>query len=92
MTSPQHPGYLALLAAAEGPLRAVVEHHRPHPVMSGWDADRVGYWQCHGCDPDRGFEDYPDGPCSTIQLIAEQLGEPMTEDGIQPNPPATAHP
>lgn len=73
---PQHPGYLELLAATDGTLRAVVEYHRPHPVMSAHEPSRVGYWQCRGCDPGPHPEDLPDAPCSTIQLIAEMLGVP----------------
>ena len=68
----QHPGYLALHAATDGTPRAVVEHHRPKPVMSWHDKDRVAYWQCHGCDPGDHAEDHADWPCTTTELIAEQ--------------------
>lgn len=67
---PQHPGYQALYAATDGPLRAVVEHHRPHPVMSARGPSVVGYWQCHGCDPGPRFEDWADWPCSTIEIVS----------------------
>ena len=71
--TPQHPQYLAVRAAVNGPLRAVVEHHRPHPVMRGRAPEQIAYWQCHGCDQGPRPEDLPDAPCSTIELIAELI-------------------
>ncbi|WP_345154032.1 hypothetical protein [Micromonospora maritima] len=70
--TPQHPQYLAVRAAVNGPLRAVVEHHRPHPVMRD-RPEQIAYWQCHGCDQGPRPEDLPDAPCSTIELIAELI-------------------
>lgn len=54
------------LAAA---LRAVVELHAP--VREG---GVFGYNTCSGCDNGSYAIDSPDWPCSTIQVIAEQLG------------------
>lgn len=63
-------GHLRLLEASGPVLRAVVELHAP--VWSTW-------WHCDGCDLGVHAEDTPDWPCSTVELIAEQLGVDLRE-------------
>jgi hypothetical protein len=58
--------HLALLEATDGALRAVVELHAPH-----WDGS---WWWCNGCDAGAYAEEKADWPCSTADLITEQLG------------------
>lgn len=67
---PTPVGHLALVAATDGPLRAVVQLHAPH--WSHW-------WQCDGCDLGTHAEDRPDWPCRTVELVAEQLGVDLRE-------------
>jgi hypothetical protein len=64
---PTPAGHMALLDTLrmDGVLRAVIELHTPH-----WSA----WWHCEGCDLGIHAQDWPDWPCSTVQLIAEQLG------------------
>lgn len=63
-------GHVALLAATDGPLRAVVELHSP--TWSTW-------WHCDGCDFGGWAEDTPDWPCRTVELIAGQLGVELAD-------------
>lgn len=62
-----------LLHATEGTsLRAVVELHGPHPGYIYPDGT-VRTWVCDGCDGGP-YDDAADWPCSTVYVIAEQLG------------------
>src|SRR5262245_54146892 len=61
-------------------LRATVELHKPErshvSVAVNGKSEPAGWLVCHGCDH-AGYDwEYPDWPCSTIEVIAEQLGEP----------------
>lgn len=69
--------YRALLAAADGLVRELVEFHRPEPsIVHGV---RVAWWECKGCDAS-GYEwEYPEWPCRTSELIAERLGVSLNE-------------
>lgn len=59
-------GHLALLAATDGALRAVVELHAPQ-----WHTWR---WCCEGCDMDGYDVEAPEWPCRTVELAAQELG------------------
>jgi len=59
-------GHMALVEATDGTLRDVVRLHAPM-----WD---LYQYVCRGCDAD-GYEwEPPQWPCSTVELIADQLG------------------
>jgi hypothetical protein len=64
--------HLALLEATDGALRAVVELHAPH-----WDG---GWWWCNGCDVGAYAESDADWPCTTTDLISEQLGVALRDE------------
>lgn len=64
-------GYMALVEATDGTLRDVVRLHAPM-----WDLHQ---YVCRGCDAD-GYEwEPPQWPCSTVELIADQLGVELGE-------------
>lgn len=53
-------------------LRAVVELHAPREDRIG---TRLARLECQGCDVGGGYDwEYPSWPCSTIQVIARELG------------------
>lgn len=67
---PTPAGHLALLAATDGPLRAVVELHAPQ-----WGS----WWTCAGCDFDGYDGEPPAWPCRTAEAVAEALGVELRE-------------
>ena len=62
--------YRSLLAATDGTLRNVVRLHAPR-----WG----GWWHCEGCDLGPHPLDSPDWPCSTVELIAAEVGLTTSE-------------
>lgn len=61
-------------------LRAVVELHTPGPICEPMEPDDPVVCTLHTihCD-DGGMTHCEDWPCSTIRVIAEQLGVPIEE-------------
>jgi hypothetical protein len=56
-------------------LRAVVELHAPRRRLNGVSGELM-WIECAGC-----LDDAPPWPCSTIQVIAAQLGIPNGPEG-----------
>ena len=76
MTTPadQPAAYRALLNATDGIVRQVVELHQPVVYSI------IGCgWECQGCEA-QGYDwEYPTWPCSTSELIAEQVRVSLRE-------------
>lgn len=70
---PFPPGHGRLVAATDGVIRAVLELHGPKLLLGVW-------WGCEGCDQNGYDSEPPAWPCSTVTLIAEQLGVDLSGD------------
>lgn len=79
MSTGLHERLLAVIGQHGGPLdtgaalRAVVELHAPTDTFPGGTTP-IGYSACVGCDCEGYDWEHPSWPCSTIQVIARELG------------------
>jgi hypothetical protein len=64
----------AVIEGATGLQRKVLEHHAPVLLDEG-----VWFLTCSGCDQGLRAEDDPSWPCSTWDLVLEDLGERPNE-------------